>query len=102
MIGTFELQRRTKECRPVARTPIFSSIDCNGSRRDLFAIPSASSAGKSSAQLRKEKAALEKQVQQLRKERDEFQAEILSQARVVDTASAEVEEVEQRLPILNS
>ena len=44
----------------------------------FFAIPSASSAGKSSAQLRKEKAALEKQVQQLREERDEFQAEILS------------------------
>ncbi|MGB1794641.1 MAG: D-alanyl-D-alanine carboxypeptidase family protein [Acidimicrobiales bacterium] len=63
----------------------------------FFAIPSASSAGKSSAQLRKEKAALEKQVQQLREERDEFQAEILSQARVVDTASAEVEEVEQAL-----
>ena len=56
----------------------------------FFVIPSASSAGKSSAQLRKEKAALEKQVQQLRKERDEFQAEILNQARVVDTASAEV------------
>ena len=63
----------------------------------FFVIPSASSAGKSSAQLRKEKAALEKQVQQLRKERDEFQAEILNQARVVDTASAEVEEVEQAL-----
>ncbi len=63
----------------------------------FFVIPPASSAGKSSAQLRKEKAALEKQVQQLRKERDEFQAEILNQARVVDTASAEVEEVEQAL-----
>ena len=63
----------------------------------FFAIPPANSAGKSSAQLRKEKAALEKQVQQLREERDEFQAEILSQARVVDTASAEVEEVEQAL-----
>ena len=63
----------------------------------FFAIPPANSAGKSSAQLRKEKAALEKQVQQLRKERDEFQAEILNQARVVDTASAEVEEVEQAL-----
>ena len=63
----------------------------------VLAVPSASSAGKSSAQLRKEKAALEKQVKQLRKERDAFQAEILNQARIVDTASAEVSEVEQAL-----
>ena len=92
-IGTFELQRRTKECRPVARTPIFSSIDCNGSRRDLFAIPSASNAGKAAPNY--EKAALNGCSNYDR--RDEFQAEILSQARVVDTASAEVEEVEQAL-----
>jgi LAS superfamily LD-carboxypeptidase LdcB len=63
----------------------------------FLAVPSASSAGKSSAQLRKEKAALEKQVKQLREERDAFQAEILNQARIVDTASAEVSEVEQAL-----
>ena len=54
-------------------------------------------AGKSSAQLRKEKAALEQQVRQLRKERDAFQNEILTHARVIDAATAEVSEVEQAL-----
>ena len=63
----------------------------------VLAVPNASGAGKSSAQLRKEKAALEEQVRQLRKERDVFQKEILSQAQVVDTATAEVSEVEQAL-----
>ena len=59
-----------------------------------LAVPASA---KSSAELRKEKAALEKQVRQLRKERDAFQEEILNQARVVDTATAEVSEVEQAL-----
>lgn len=63
----------------------------------LLAVPNASGAGKSSAQLRKEKAALEQQVRQLRKERDVFQNEILTQARVIDAATAEVSEVEQAL-----
>jgi len=63
----------------------------------VLAVPNASGAGKSSAQLRKDKAALEQQVRQLRKERDVFQKEILSQAQVVDTATAEVSEVEQAL-----
>lgn len=63
----------------------------------FLSIPSASSAGKSSAQLRKEKAALQQQVSQLRKERDVFQKEVLDQARIVDTATAEVSEVEQAL-----
>ena len=63
----------------------------------VLAVRNASGAGKSSAQLRKEKAALEEQVRQLRKERDVFQKEILSQAQVVDTATAEVSEVEQAL-----
>ena len=63
----------------------------------FVSIPPASSAGKSSAQLRKEKAAIQQQVNQLRKERDVFQKEVLDQARIVDTASAEVSEVEQAL-----
>ena len=63
----------------------------------VLAVPPASGAGKSSAQLRKEKAALEQEVNELRKERDAFQTEILNQARVVDTATAEVSEVEQAL-----
>ena len=63
----------------------------------FLAIPSASSAGKSSAQLRKEKAALQQQVTQLRNERDTFQQEVLNQARIVDTATADVAEVEQAL-----
>ena len=63
----------------------------------VLAVPPASGAGKSSAQLRKEKAALEHEVNELRKERDAFQTEILNQARVVDTATAEVSEVEQAL-----
>jgi LAS superfamily LD-carboxypeptidase LdcB len=63
----------------------------------VLAVPSASGAGKSSAQLRKEKAVLEQQVRQLRKERDAFQEEILSHAQVIDTATAEVSEVEQAL-----
>jgi hypothetical protein len=63
----------------------------------VLAVPSASGAGKSSAQLRKEKAVLEQQVRQLRKERDAFQKEILSHAQVIDTATAEVSEVEQAL-----
>ena len=67
----------------------------------FLAIPSASSAGKSSAQLRKEKAALQQQVTQLRKERDAFQKEVLDQARIVDTATADVAEVEQALADLD-
>lgn len=63
----------------------------------FVSIPPASSAGKSSAQLRKEKAAIQQQVNQLRKERDVFQKEVLDQARIVDTATAEVSEVEQAL-----
>jgi len=63
----------------------------------VLAVPSANGAGKSSAQLRKDKAALEQQVRQLRKERDVFQKEILSHAQVIDTATAEVSEVEQAL-----
>jgi hypothetical protein len=63
----------------------------------VLAVPSASGAGKSSAQLRKEKAVLEQQVRQLRNERDAFQKEILSHAQVIDTATAEVSEVEQAL-----
>ena len=63
----------------------------------FVSIPPASSAGKSSAQLRKEKAAIQQQVNQLRKERDVFQKEVLDQARIVDTATAEVSEVEQTL-----
>ena len=63
----------------------------------VLAVPPASGAGKSSAHLRKEKAALEQEVNELRKERDAFQTEILNQARVVDTATAEVSEVEQAL-----
>ena len=63
----------------------------------FLAVPSASSAGKSSAQLRKEKAALQQQVTQLRNERDAFQQEVLNQARIVDTATANVAEVEQAL-----
>ena len=63
----------------------------------VLAVPPASGAGKSSAQLRKEKVALEQEVNELRKERDAFQTEILNQARVVDTATAEVSEVEQAL-----
>ena len=63
----------------------------------FVSIPPASSAGKSSAQLRKEKAAIQQQVNQLRKERDVFQKEVLDQARIVDTANAEVSEVEQAL-----
>ena len=67
----------------------------------FLAIPSASSAAKSSAQLRQEKAALQQQVSQLRKERDVFQKEVLDQARIVDTATAEVAEVEQALADLD-
>lgn len=63
----------------------------------VLAVPSANGAGKSSAQLRKDKAALEQQVRQLGKERDVFQKEILSHAQVIDTATAEVSEVEQAL-----
>ena len=63
----------------------------------FVSIPPASSAEKSSAQLRKEKAAIQQQVNQLRKERDVFQKEVLDQARIVDTATAEVSEVEQAL-----
>ena len=63
----------------------------------VLAVPAANGAGKSSAQLRKEKAALEEQVRQLRKERDVFQDEILNQARIINTATAEVSEVEQAL-----
>ena len=63
----------------------------------VLAVPAANGAGKSSAQLRKEKAALEEQVRQLRKERDVFQDEILNQARIIDTATADVSEVEQAL-----
>jgi LAS superfamily LD-carboxypeptidase LdcB len=63
----------------------------------VLAVPSANGAGKSSAQLRKDKAALEQQVRQLRNERDVFQKEILSHAQVIDTATAEVSEVEQAL-----
>ncbi len=63
----------------------------------VLAVPSANGAGKSSAQLRKDKSALEQQVRQLRKERDVFQKEILSHAQVIDTATAEVSEVEQAL-----
>jgi LAS superfamily LD-carboxypeptidase LdcB len=63
----------------------------------VLAVPSANGAGKSSAQLRKDKAALEQQVRQLRKERDVFQEEILSHAQVIDTATAGVSEVEQAL-----
>ena len=63
----------------------------------FVSIPPASNAGKSSAQLRKEKAAIQQQVNQLRKERDVFQKEVLDQARIVDTATAEVSEVEQAL-----
>lgn len=63
----------------------------------VLAVPSASGAGKNSAQLRKEKAVLEQQVRQLRNERDAFQKEILSHAQVIDTATAEVSEVEQAL-----
>ena len=63
----------------------------------VLAVPSANGAGKSSAQLRKDKAALEQQVRQLGKERDVFQEEILSHAQVIDTATAEVSEVEQAL-----
>ena len=63
----------------------------------VLAVPSANGAGKSSAQLRKDKAALEQQVRQLREERDVFQKEILSHAQVIDTATAEVSEVEQAL-----
>ncbi|HIF66377.1 MAG TPA: hypothetical protein EYG17_10025 [Acidimicrobiia bacterium] len=63
----------------------------------VLAVPSANGAGKSSAQLRKDKSALEQQVRQLRKERDVFQKEILSHAQVMDTATAEVSEVEQAL-----
>ena len=63
----------------------------------VLAVPAANGAGKSSAQLRKEKAALQEQVRQLRKERDVFQDEILNQARIINTATAEVSEVEQAL-----
>ena len=63
----------------------------------VLVVPSANGAGKSSAQLRKDKAALEQQVRQLGKERDVFQKEILSHAQVIDTATAEVSEVEQAL-----
>ena len=63
----------------------------------VLAVPAANGAGKSSAQLRKEKAALQEQVRQLRKERDVFQDEILNQARIIDTATADVSEVEQAL-----
>ena len=64
----------------------------------MWLTPAVNAAtSKSSAQLRKEKAALNSATTKLRQERDAFQTQVLEKNRLISIATAEVSEVEDAL-----